>query len=290
MRRFGLQWGHGLSLSGVRRRLARPMRSIAYNFPVTSGQSNSIAVCVGVMAFGLLALADPVQAQAPRNLHQIRAVEGDEAEVPASEPGSDASLQRPAGTQAGQPEPPQAAAEAASREAWQQWREQEAIRQEQQRTSQPMGTAAYTERPQTPRPSQKNEAIRRLWRQARTCVWQGRHQCAERAYVTLAQRLAHDPDVVGELGNFYTLMGAYDNAAETYAEAATRLVAQGRGWEAGELVRALEAAGVVPISPVMSALQQAYQAAEQNANQQPQADSWPAQPRNGVSPTITNSR
>ncbi len=108
--------------------------------------------------------------------------------------------------------------------------------------------------------------LRELWRNARRALWYGQHAQAERYYLALLEYLPQDPDVVGELGNFYTLLGDYDRAGQAYAEAVRRLVRQGRGWEAGQLVQTVRADGVVPPEPVLAALQQAYRAILQDTD------------------------
>ncbi len=94
-----------------------------------------------------------------------------------------------------------------------------------------------------------------LWTRARRALWQGRHSEAERAYLDLVQRLPTEPDPIGELGNFYTLLGQYTLAERAYADTVKRLLEQGRTWEAGQLVRTLHVQGVVAIDTALDVLQ-----------------------------------
>lgn len=66
--------------------------------------------------------------------------------------------------------------------------------------------------------------LQRDWAAARTAYWQRDLNKAVELYEALAKASPDQPDVLGELGNIYMVMGKRDEAAKTYAAAGDLLV------------------------------------------------------------------
>jgi TolA-binding protein len=71
---------------------------------------------------------------------------------------------------------------------------------------------------------------------ARQAYWAGDLERAKQEYSALIRRLPDNPDLYGELGNLRYAQGDWEGAADSYYEAGTRLVKQGRTAQAVHLL------------------------------------------------------
>jgi len=81
--------------------------------------------------------------------------------------------------------------------------------------------------------------------EARRAFWDGNMGLARELYEALAREDGHDPELLGEIGNFYYQVGNSEDAAKTYLAAALGLLEAGRRPEAEgllETIRSLDPA------------------------------------------------
>ena len=102
-------------------------------------------------------------------------------------------------------------------------------------------TEAVTQKPTEGVSSDKEAAdATQLLLQARQAYWKNNMDESEKYYRSLAALEPQDPNVYGELGNVYYAQGKWQQAAESYYEAALRLLETGKKDQVNYLHRVIK--------------------------------------------------